>query len=253
MQMRTRVKSLAEQQFNPRLPYSINTLSHSDWGRICLFPGPQLEKWSSLSAFEGTQVSPDKGCFPVSFTDFSPFPQGRKTIPPDQLLHISQKARYGLHIYSPAPCGLGMTPYLVWNLQQNWWWGRLWKENKKEKIRGKESRGLLKQNKYNSSGLSNGRQQKAVHINITQLNSESDLEPCLDIGRQVQNLCLCRHKASSLPCSSQQKKRLSFIIKHLHDHFLLTKTPSTLQYEIKGSIMFCKLLFKADIKTLKFF
>lgn len=39
-------------------------------------------------------------------------------------------------------------------------------------------------------------------------------------------------------------KILSFIIKHLHDCFLLTNSPGTLQYEIQGSIMFCKFLFK---------
>lgn len=162
MQVRTRVKPLAEQPVNPCHPYPMNTLQPFWIAAIALsFPLPQLEKWSSVSAFEGSQALPDKECFPISFSDFSPFPQGKKRIPPClAVAYFSKKAkmRHCLHIPSE---GLGVILYLVRSLQKSWWGDRLWEWNRRRKKWGKKgSRGLVKQNGCSSYGMSNGKNSK---------------------------------------------------------------------------------------------
>lgn len=113
-----------------------------NWAHSSLsFLLPQLEKWYSVSVFEGSQALPDKEGFTILFSDFSPFPQGRERIPPcSAVAYFSKKnkMRHCLHIPSK---GLGMILYLVRSLQKSWWGDRLWEWNRRGKNEGRKGVG----------------------------------------------------------------------------------------------------------------
>lgn len=156
---------MAQQPLNPCCPYCINTLQPFQTGAIALSLLPQLEMWSSVSVFEGSQVLPDIECFPISFSDFSSFPQGRERIPPcsavvyfskksqDETLfaHSQQRFRYDT-VPRTEPAEELMGGQAVGMEQKGKKWGK------------KGSKGLVKQNWCSSYGLSSGKHSKTQWV-----------------------------------------------------------------------------------------